>query len=171
MVRDGIAWLLIDTAGLAEKTADPIEAIGIDRARAALEEADIVLWLGDDAPTPHSATLWIHARADVPARAAPCEGKLAVSATTGAGLEQLWTHIGALAGELLPPSDELALNRRQRSLATAAAEALGRAAMQHDALLVAEELRIARSAFDAITGRADVEAMLDALFSRFCIGK
>lgn len=170
VVRDGIAWLLTDTAGLAEQTADPIEAIGIERARIALEEADIVLWLGDDAPPPHPFTLWLHARADL-AQRGPAERDLAVSAVTGMGLDQLWAHLATLATKLLPPPDQLALNRRQRELADGAAAALNRAALQHDQLLLAEELRSARRAFDAITGRADVEAMLDALFSRFCIGK
>jgi tRNA modification GTPase len=170
VMRGGTAYLLIDTAGLAEATADPIEAIGIHRARGAMEEADIVLWLGDTPPPDHPATLWLHARADVPGREALGQDLL-VSATTGEGLEALWSRIGALATDLLPPPDLLALNRRQRDLAAAAAEALCRAAAQHDLLLLAEELRSARRAFDAIAGRAGVEAMLDALFARFCIGK
>lgn len=170
VVRSGTAYLLIDTAGLAQATADPIEAIGIDRARAAVEEADILLWLGDGSPPDHPNTLWLHARADLPGR--ETTGKhLAVSAATGAGIESLWERLDILAAKLLPPPDLLALNRRQRNLAAAAAEALDRAATQHDLLLVAEELRSARRAFDAITGRAGVEAMLDALFARFCIGK
>jgi len=170
VVRGGTAYLLIDTAGLAEATADPIEAIGIDRARAALEEADILLWLGDAPPPDHPAALWLHARADLPGREAT--GKhLAVSAATGAGIELLWERLGILAATLLPPPDLLALNQRQRALAATAADALGRAATQHDLLLLAEELRSARRAFDAITGRAGVEAMLDSLFARFCIGK
>jgi tRNA modification GTPase len=40
-----------------------------------------------------------------------------------------------------------------------------------DVLLVAENLRSARNAFDRLTGRAGVEDVLDALFSRFCLGK
>src|SRR3546814_15341681 len=51
VARDGIAYLLTDTAGLRDASDDPIEAIGIDRAREAIDAADIVLWL-DDAPPP-----------------------------------------------------------------------------------------------------------------------
>lgn len=170
VVRDGTAWLLIDTAGLAEATADPIEAIGIDRARAALDAADIVLWLGDDPPPAHPALLWVHARADLAGRDAA--GKdVAVSAASGSGVDALWEALSRIAGDLLPPPDLLALNRRQRDLAAEAGQGLDRAALQHDLLLLAEELRSARRAFDAITGRVGVEAMLDALFARFCIGK
>lgn len=170
VVRGGTAYLLIDTAGLAEATADPIEAIGIDRARAAVEEADILLWLGDAPPPPHPVTLWLHARADVPGRESA--GKdLALSAATGVGIDALWQRLDTLAADLLPPPDVLALNSRQRNLASAAAGAISNAATQHDLLLLAEDLRSARRAFDAITGRAGVEAMLDSLFARFCIGK
>lgn len=171
VTREGTAWLLIDTAGLAEATADPIEAIGITRARAAFEEADIVLWLGDEAPPPHPALLWLLARADIVGREAAVDERLAVSGATGAGIDALWAALDGLAAALLPPADMLALNRRQRDLAVAAGNALRRAAMQHDLLLFAEELRSARRSFDAITGRVGVEAMLDSLFSRFCIGK
>ena len=171
VVRNGTAWLLIDTAGLVEETADPIEAIGIDRARAALEEADVLLWLGDDAPPPHPTTLWIHSRADLPDRSAnPC-ADMSLSAASGVGINQLWSHLERLAAELLPPTDQIAFNARQRNLAGRAGDALQIAAAQRDLLLIAEELRIARRAFDSITGKADVEAVLDSLFARFCIGK
>jgi tRNA modification GTPase len=45
------------------------------------------------------------------------------------------------------------------------------AAEGQDHVLVAEDLRMARSAFDRLTGRAGVEDLLDALFGRFCLGK
>ena len=169
VVRDGVAWLLIDTAGLAEAPGDAIEAIGVARAREALAGADLILWLGDDAPA--SGALWVHARADEASRARAPEGSIAVSAKTGAGLDALWRRLGECARTLLPPADQIALNQRQRTLCTAAARSLHAAAGEPDLILFAEHLRSARRAFDAITGRADVEAMLDTLFARFCIGK
>jgi tRNA modification GTPase len=170
VVRGGTAYLLVDTAGLAEATDDPVELIGIDRARESVESADILLWLGDDAPPAHPSRLWLHARADL--NRAPATGTdLAVSASTGAGIMALWERIETIAATLLPPPDTLALNRRQRDLCAAAASALEHAALQRDLLLLAEDLRSARRALDAITGRAGVEAMLDAMFARFCIGK
>ena len=45
------------------------------------------------------------------------------------------------------------------------------AATLRDPLLVAEHLRLARVALDALLGRTTTEQMLDALFARFCIGK
>jgi tRNA modification GTPase len=96
---------------------------------------------------------------------------MGVSARAGAGLEALWQRLGESARTLLPPTDQVALNQRQRTLCASAARSLHAAAGEADLLLFAEHLRSARRAFDAVTGRADVEAMLDTLFARFCIGK
>lgn len=173
VVRNGVAWRLTDTAGLAEATDDPIERIGIVRAQEAMRAADLLLWL-DDAPAPAIdgvQMLALHARADLPGRARVPVGRIAVSAATGAGIAGLWSAMEASARMLLPQEDSVALNRRQRELLHDAALALTDAAAHNDPLLIAEELRHARMAFDRITGRADVEGVLDALFGRFCIGK
>ncbi|WHU01566.1 tRNA uridine-5-carboxymethylaminomethyl(34) synthesis GTPase MnmE [Sphingomonas sp. NIBR02145] len=170
VVRGGIAWLLIDTAGLAALPGDEIEAIGIARAQAAQAEADILLWLGDETPPAHDHLLWLNPRADLPGRGAS-EGRLSLSSRTGEGIDALWQALARLAGDLLPPPDQMALNARQRELSQGAAAALRAIERENDLLLIAEHLRSAMRAFDAITGRAGVEAMLDALFGRFCIGK
>lgn len=174
VMRDGIAYLLTDTAGLNESPADMVEEIGIARARSAIETADLVLWLDDEPPSVEVAEathLLIHPRIDEPGRECPIDSRHSVSAATGEGIEALWARIGEVAATLLPPSDTVALNARQRGLAGQAALALRRAARERNALLVAEELRTALRAFHRVTGAADVEAMLDALFGRFCIGK
>jgi tRNA modification GTPase len=171
VVREGIAWLLIDTAGLAEGTDDPIEAIGVARARDALAEADLLLWLGDGPPPAHACVLWVHARADAEGRMPPQPDQLVVSVRDGRGVDALWQRMAEVASDLLPPPDLVALNTRQRGWCIAAADALARASLLADPLLFAEELRAARRALDAITGRAGVEDVLDALFGKFCIGK
>lgn len=167
-VRNGIAYILADTAGIAESTDDPVEAIGIARARAVAASADIILWL-DDVPPPSDA-IWLYPRADIrEANANP--DRISVAGATGEGVAQLWRAIDERAKVLLPREDRIALNQRQRDLADACKAALLGAADERDPLLVAEQLRLARQMLDRITGRADVEAMLDALFGRFCIGK
>ena len=166
--RNGIAWVLTDTAGLREDTSDPIEAIGIARAGEAIEGADLLLWL-DDAVPPRGDALAIYPRCDV--RGLAPAGRLAVSAATGFGIAALWERMEAAAAAMLPHGDQLAFNRRQRGWMAQAAEALHEAALQRDWLLCAEELRRARAGFDAITGRAGTEQLLDDLFGRFCIGK
>ncbi|MGL4313442.1 MAG: GTPase, partial [Sphingomonas sp.] len=172
VVRDGLAYLLIDTAGLAETTDDAIEAIGIMRSRDAMAMADIILWL-DDAPPPADVAarlLWLYPRADRRNDQAPAQ-RLAVSAVTGEGMSALWDAVAKGAAGLLPREDRLAVNQRQRHLLIDALAALDAAAVLDDPVLAAEELRIARGALDRITGVTDVEAMLDTLFGRFCIGK
>lgn len=170
VVRDGVAWLLIDTAGLTE-TSDVVERIGVARAEDAIASADMLLWLGDDVAPQHDLVIAVHSRVDEDGRRQVPEGRVGVSAATGEGVDILWSHMAERARVLLPPEDQLVLNRRQRELSQAAADALRSATAEGDLLLVAEGLRSALRAFDAVTGRAGVEQMLDALFSRFCIGK
>lgn len=168
--RNGIAYRVTDTAGLAPTTDDAIERIGIERARVAIGAADIVLWLGDEAG-PDDA-IAVHARADEPGRESmPAARDVAVSGVTGYGMDMLWRAIERRSTDLLPRLDTIALNSRQRALACAAAMALEQAVAMDDLLLIAEEVRQARVALDAITGHSDTEAMLDALFGKFCLGK
>ncbi len=165
---DGTPVLLIDTAGL-RASEDVVEAIGVRRAEGQLGRADMVLWLGEPEAAPdHPRLVWVHARCDL--RGPAPAGSLAVSALTGEGLHALSRRIIAEARRLLPAEGELALNRRQaRELAEAhsvLSELRGA-----DLVQLAEGLRLARSAFDRLSGRAGVEDMLDALFGRFCLGK
>lgn len=172
VMRDGVAYLLTDTAGLHDAPSDLVEEIGIARAQEALDQADLVLWLDDARPLVLSAPhILIHARADEAGRTTATEERLAVSARTGEGVSALWERIAEVAREMLPADDAIPLNRRQRDLAALAAGALRSAGEGYDPLLIAEDLRHALRAFDRITGAADVEAMLDTLFGRFCIGK
>jgi tRNA modification GTPase len=86
-------------------------------------------------------------------------------------MDVLTSDIVRRAKTLLPPPDSFALNQRQRELLFECAEALTGAAQSNDWLIVAEHLRLARLALDALTGRAHTEDMLDMLFGRFCVGK
>ena len=166
----GVPFTFADTAGLRDETADAIEAIGIDRARSELERADLVLWLGPEGEGPAGA--WEVAaqidRADHPAKLAP---RHSVSAVTGEGMDGLRQALVDAARAIMPKPGEAALNARQHRLLGDAHAALMAASAQRDPLLVAENLRLARVAFDALLGRTTTEDMLDTLFGRFCIGK
>jgi tRNA modification GTPase len=166
----GVPILLTDTAGLRE-AADAVEAIGVSRAEALVEAADVLVWLGkaDSAPD-HPRLIYVHAKADLDRGEAPPDS-VPVSSVTGQGLKALLDRIRELAVALLPAEDSIALNRRQASHIGEAASALSGAAASRDVVLAAEELRRARGAFDRLTGRAGVEDVLDALFGRFCLGK
>lgn len=168
--RNGLAYLLTDTAGLAEVTDDQIEAIGILRAQRAMDDADIILWLGDK-EGPQGA-LWLHPRADQTGREMLPPGPvIGVSAKNGDGLVDLWAAIEQRTKSLVPRLDEVALNRRQRNLARQCSETIAMACQSSDVLIIGENLRTARIALDHITGHTDTEAMLDTLFGAFCIGK
>ena len=169
VVRGGIAYLLTDTAGLLATTQDVIEAVGIERATAAIATADLVVWLGDDMP-PRDDAIHVQARADLAGRGSLVEGRNAlVSQANAASVDALWSLIAGRASALLPREDALALRDRQRRLcATAAAELAVRTG---DPLVLAEHLRTAHRALASILGIDATEAMLDALFSGFCLGK
>ena len=167
----GVPVLLTDTAGLRE-SGDEVEAIGVERAGRLIEAADVLVWLGVPEKTPdHPRAIKLHSRADLPDRRAAPEGSLAVSSVSGEGVADLLRRIEAEARAVLPAGDAIALNRRQAQHIGEAADALARAASASEIVLVAENLRLARAAFDRLTGRAGVEDVLDALFSRFCLGK
>ncbi|MDE2302245.1 MAG: tRNA uridine-5-carboxymethylaminomethyl(34) synthesis GTPase MnmE [Sphingomonadales bacterium] len=167
---EGIPFVFVDTAGLRDGTQDAIEAIGIERARGAAAGADLVLWLGPTAGAPPAS--W-----DIAAQADRVDGchktapRHRLSALTGEGMAGLRSDLARTARGAMPRPGRAALNARQHRLVGAAAEALGAAASGGDGLLIAEELRRARAAFDALLGRTATEDMLDTLFARFCIGK
>lgn len=164
---DGVPFVLVDTAGLRE-SLDAVEGIGIERARNEAERAHLLLWLGEPSLAPdRSDIILISPKADL---GEVGEG-LAVSSATGVGLAELMKLLVERAGKLLPQGDGLALDRRQSALLCEAHAALDRAADLADPVMLAEELRIARVSIDRISGRAGVEDLLDALFSRFCLGK
>lgn len=180
LALDGIAMRFSDTAGIRAESADDVEAIGIDRAKTAVEAADILLWLGppEEAPV-HARCILIAAQADLwhgdaasEARAAHCD--LILSAATGEGMDRLHAAIVETARTLLPREGEAALRQRQRAALAETKDWLSIEAKTREAedmILIAERLRLAATALDHITGRAGVEDMLDALFGRFCIGK
>jgi len=113
----------------------------------------------------------VHAKADLPSRRDAPEGTLPVSSVTGEGIALLLEEIKARSRTMLPADDSIALNRRQAAHIEEAADALTAVATAHEVVLIAEYLRLARTAFDRLTGRAGVEDVLDALFGRFCLGK
>jgi tRNA modification GTPase len=167
----GVPVLLTDTAGLRDSD-DEVEAIGIARASALVKVADVLVWLGDPVEAPeHPRLVKVHAKADLAERATPPNDSIAVSSITGEGLKPLLDRVSELSKSLLPREDAIALNRRQALHIEEAAEVLDAAGASEDVVMVAENLRFARNAFDRLTGRAGVEDLLDTLFSRFCLGK
>lgn len=166
----GIAFTFVDTAGLRDDGDDPIEAIGVERARSALSRADCILWLGEEGEGPDGA--WeIAARFDADDCINKANPRHEVSVVTGEGIEALKADLIEAARGTMPKPGEVALNARQYGLVSEAYTALNEASQRSDPLIIGEGLRTARLSFDRLIGRATTEDMLDALFGRFCIGK
>lgn len=165
----GTPFLLVDTAGLRE-SADAVETIGVERARASLETADLILWLGPPDACPHpQRSILVQSKSDIIVPDDCCD--VAVSAKTGTGIDDLIGLLTTRAGIMLPGEGEIAINARHRAALGECLDWLQHAEQAEDLLIAAEALRQARISLDRITGRAGVEEMLDALFGRFCIGK
>ena len=174
----GYQVLLADTAGLRD-TADIVEQEGVRRARQAGEAADLLLLVADAtrqpylppefAPLLQGRGLLVWNKTDL----APApSGGIAVSAATGAGLDELRSRVCQILEALYPLGDGANLTReRHRSALEECCGHLDRFLTAAEAELGAEDLRLAVRSLGRITGRVDVEDMLDVLFGSFCIGK
>ena len=162
----GVPFTFVDTAGVRDDASDAVESEGIDRARSALDRADLVLWLGAEGAGPPGA--WeIAAKADL--GIAKRHARCSVSAATGAGMGELKSLLIQHARTALPAPGQAALNARQHDTLSKVSEALR--GNSSNPLIIAEEFRQGRVELDRLTGHASTEEMLDALFGRFCIGK
>ncbi len=165
----GIPLTLVDMAGLRDESSDDIEAIGIGRARAELVRADLVLWLGPEGEGPDGS--WeVEPRIDEGGGATKTSPDHRISAVSGEGMNEFRDAIIVHARNAMPKPGDVALNARQSGLIAEAADAL-RGEVPDDLLILGENLRVCRSAFDRLVGRSGTEDMLDTLFGRFCIGK
>ncbi|GGD50177.1 tRNA uridine-5-carboxymethylaminomethyl(34) synthesis GTPase MnmE [Pseudoxanthomonas indica] len=185
---DGLELHLVDTAGLREG-GDAIEREGMRRTRAELLKADLALIVVDarDVESGRQALadvlhdvpqrLWIHNKVDLlPSYPLEDPGAIAVSATTGQGLDALHQRLRELAGAGQGEGSDGEFSARARHV-----DALRRAAdhaqladgqlSQEHLELAAEELRLAHDALGEITGRISADEMLGHIFSTFCIGK
>jgi tRNA modification GTPase len=190
---DGMPLHVLDTAGLRD-SADVVEAEGIRRAHEQMRRADRVLFVIDLTADP-DARAYTQERERLP-RDVPVTlvlnksdlssgipladtlagpPRIAVSALTGAGLEQLRDHLKACVGFKSVEAGTVSARRRHL-------EALRRARGHVDAAerrlresrsgeLVAEELRGAQQALGEITGEFTSEDLLGRIFGSFCIGK
>jgi tRNA modification GTPase len=173
----GLPVIVSDTAGIHE-AAGAIEREGIRRSLAAAREADLVVWLSEmgDSNLPvgisRETSLVIRSKADLAGES--LGHGLAISVVTGDGIDKLIGEIARRASQAVGDQASPALTqaRHRESLENALDDikaflAGGPAAVE----LRAEDIRRAAHAIGRITGRVDVEDVLDQIFSRFCIGK
>ena len=187
IVLEGVPITLLDTAGI-RSTEDVVEQMGIARSEQALASADLVLLVIDAQQgwTPNDQALLeripqavprlvVANKRDLLEANAPAEADVLLSAISGEGEDQLVEALLARCGAADTSAVLLALNERQRDLAARAAAALGRsqevAAQQLPWDFWTIDLREAIRALGEITGEELTEAVLERVFSRFCIGK
>jgi tRNA modification GTPase len=181
----GYPVTLADTAGLRD-TADPIEQEGVRRARATAADADykILMIEAKDYPNVDPSlvavadldALFVINKCDLTPvermsllRGCPA---LAVSALTGVGIEELLARLTRAVIERAGLSESPLLTRaRHRRALEDCRDSLDRALAAGSVELLAEDLRLAVRAIGRITGRVDVEDLLDITFREFCIGK
>ena len=179
---------LVDTAGLRE-TADIVERIGVDVSHEYLARAAVILACGaTQAEIDHALAvaegtstapiIAVQTKVDLHPSRMETRASVHVSAVTGAGLEDLVTRITDTLGEGLGAGDDapiLTRARHRERVSVARAElAAFRDAWAGDAvpaIVAAVHLRAATAALEELIGRVDVEAILDEVFSRFCVGK
>ena len=190
----GLPVRLIDTAGLRQSD-DPIERMGVERSRRAMEEAELILVLWDSsvAPTQEDGelleqaialapTILIHTKTDLPSGPVPflnldpMPPVVELSTKTGEGLDALEQAVAALfPRDSQVPYGQLLTNQRQEEAARRALEAVDRArealeaGVTPDALLT--DVEEALGALGELTGQSVREDITDRIFARFCVGK
>ncbi|KZR65376.1 MULTISPECIES: tRNA uridine-5-carboxymethylaminomethyl(34) synthesis GTPase MnmE [Prochlorococcus] len=196
IVLEGVPITLVDTAGI-RATQDALEQLGIDRSHQALAAADVAVlvfdlslgWTSEDAALlaqipDDLPRLLVGNKADLqPASMAASLGNqvdgktvdVMLSALTGQGEEALIEAVLKTCGASEAQGLVVALNQRQQDLAAAAAIALSRSQEAAEHQLPWDfwtiDLRQAISSLGEIIGEEITEAVLDRIFSRFCIGK
>ncbi|UCI20215.1 tRNA uridine-5-carboxymethylaminomethyl(34) synthesis GTPase MnmE [Mesorhizobium sp. B2-1-8] len=180
---EGLRVRLTDTAGLREAPGK-VEAIGIEKAKAKADLADLLLLLEDAAdptnagPPPMTAqALRVGTKLDLldreAARDAAGRYEFGISVVDGTGMDGLLAEIGRRATEAAGDAGDVLPSRlRHVALLRAANRHLhGAADERMPQELRAEELRLAADCLGRIVGAVDVEDLLDVIFSQFCIGK
>ncbi len=188
----GVLLRLVDTAGL-RASDDPVERLGIQRSRAALEGADLVLAVldgsepltGEDRELlenagREAACICVINKSDLPQVLDPAElakdhTVCVVSAATGEGLDDLEKAVSDLFPAGQDEAGSLLTNERQAEAAGRAAEHLQNAldavrnGVTPDAVLT--DVEEAMDCLGQLTGRSVREDITDRIFSRFCVGK
>ncbi len=191
----GYPVMLIDTAGIRDSN-DPVEQEGVRRARERAAAADLVLWVIDASVSGQAvedfnknvdkSNIWIvHnkidqvgdelCRDDLSQPADEALTTFPISAILGTGIDALVMALAAYARDYFSVTESALITRaRHRAALAATVAALDRALREGKAgreEVIAEELRAAATALGRLTGRVDVEDILDVIFRDFCIGK
>jgi tRNA modification GTPase len=195
MDLDGFPATLLDTAGVRQSD-DPVEREGVRRAEERAQSADLVLWVtdvsagggaaGDEPRYAAGSDAWVVANKADLAGDKLCETReslstphrpptFAISALTGTGVDGLVAALSTYATGYFATTESAIVTRaRHRRALEETVAALDRCLAEGPSgreEVIAEELRAGATALGRLTGRVDVEDILDVIFRDFCIGK
>ncbi len=190
LVVKGIPILLLDTAGIRD-TRDPVEALGVKRAEALAQQADLVVMVVDASrgwteaeeriyaliqQRPHLLVINKCDLGDPERVQIPDAPRVVLSTLTGQGLSDLEQMVYDIVTQGSTMGDpEVAINERQAALLVQAQAALAEVEkamagqLPYDFWTIG--LREAVQRLGEITGEEVTESVLDRVFSRFCLGK
>lgn len=184
---DDVKINLIDTAGIHE-TDDKVEKIGVDKAKNLIKQADIVLFLIDSSrklskedfeiydTIKTSSHLVLKTKSDLKNQVNEnFENQIEISTTTGSGIEEVKQKILEFTKLTNISADSVVItNERHKDALVRASKNLARAInnISEDTLdLVAVDIKQAYIDVGEITGNTTSEDIIDAIFSKFCLGK
>jgi tRNA modification GTPase len=178
---NGYVVHLVDTAGLRE-SSDVVEAEGIRRARMEMESAHLVLLLSEcgskedvgDLADVDAPVLRVGSKADLHRNADAAHYDVVISSSSGFGLDDLQARLLDAVTDSVPVLNTALPNRARHGRFLAEARRFIDTALKSATLdieLRAELLRQASNSLGRITGRVDVEDLLDVIFREFCVGK
>ncbi|MBL8906419.1 MAG: tRNA uridine-5-carboxymethylaminomethyl(34) synthesis GTPase MnmE [Rhizobiales bacterium] len=183
----GIPVILTDTAGLRSGSADPIERIGIARAEAEIRGGDLTIWVTSpdipaEEPPPgfDSDTVRVLNKSDLSQDSSRNRNESGdsqyyrASALTGEGIPALLAAIERKVRERFGRGEApVAVRTRHIQALRRCVDCLNAAidSPAEQIEVMAENLRAAAAELGRVTGRIDVEDLLDSIFRDFCIGK
>lgn len=184
---EGLPFILVDTAGL-RVTDCPIEQEGIKRAKNALSQADLLIWLIDVNNSNYNSLenllenrsinstkiLKVFNKIDAYKQILKKDDAIYISAKTGEGMEHLRQEMLKNAGYNKNEGLFIARRRHVTALETTKEHimlAIEKLKTMKNLELIAEELRQAQFPLNTITGEFSSEDLLGEIFSTFCIGK
>lgn len=174
----GFPVILADTAGLRD-SKEEVEAEGIRRAVKKAEKADLILFVQDAKRYPkteklpkellkkHIITIWN--KTDL-CKVKENKTDFFISAKTGKGVSKLWDEIKQILMDSFTGGTAITRERYRVALTECVAH-LKDALQVQELELKTEDLRLAARALGRITGRIEVDELLDVIFKDFCIGK
>ena len=181
---DGGEIRLIDTAGIADKATDELDALSMKKSREILDEADMKILVVDgtvESRKTEDETInpdfTVYSKSDLKSNAnAESEGTLRISSMTGEGLDDLKNAMNAVLFKKSETAEDLWITseREKSCLEEALAgvdRVLGLLEKNPAVELLAFEMQLVRKALQSITDEISSEDILQSIFAGFCIGK